>query len=93
MGNGTLVARAKVIGYLGAFAVAIWSLGTGWAALQSTWAVPTVTSSLATLGYFGLFAGAILILGFWLYAVDRVAGRVQRQIGPYEWVLRRRRSA
>jgi len=30
-------------------------------------------------------------LGFWLYAADRAAGRVQRRIGVYEWVLRRKR--
>ncbi len=91
MGEGIEVARAKVVGFLGGFAVAIWSLATGWAALQTTWAIPSTTGALATLGYFALFVASILFLGFWLYAADRAAGRVQRRIGVYEWVLRRKR--
>lgn len=82
--------RAKTVGYLAAFAVAIWSLATGWATLQAAWALPTAAGVLATVGYFVLFAGALGVLGFWLYATDRAAGRVQRRIGLYEWWLDRR---
>jgi len=91
MGKGVNVVRAKVVGFLGGLTVAIWSLATGWSALQATWALPTTTSVLTTLAYLALFAGSILFLGFWLYAADRAAGRVQRQIRVYEWVLRRTR--
>lgn len=90
MGEGVGVARAKLVGFLGGFAVAIWSLATGWAALQATLAIPTTTGALATVGYFALFVASILFLGFWLYAADRAADRVQRRIGVYEWVLRRK---
>ncbi len=90
MGEGIEVTRARVVGFLGAFAVAIWSLSTGWAALQATWAVPTPTGAFTALAYFALFVVSILFLGFWQYAADRAAGRVQRRIGVYEWVLRRK---
>ncbi len=35
-----------------------------------------------------IVAGAMLALGFVLYAVDRAAGRVRHRVGLYEWVIR-----
>ena len=81
----------KVVGFLAAFGVAIWSLATGWAAFRATWAQPTPAGYSATLGYAAVFVASFLVLGFWLYSADRAAGRVQRRIGLYEWILRRER--
>jgi hypothetical protein len=91
MGRWILVVRAKTLGYFITFVVAIWSLATGWAALQTEWAVPTTVGLLTTIVYFAIFAGTLAILGFWLYVADRAAGRIQRRISLYEWWLQRRR--
>lgn len=79
----------KTVGFFLVFAVAIWAISAGWAALRSTWAAPSTAGLAATLGYVAVFAAAFLYLGFWLYAADRAAGRVRRQIGLYERFLRR----
>ncbi len=79
----------KAIGYFIAFAVAIWSLSAGWAALRQTWFAPEAAGVAATLLYAGLFASAFLFLGYWSYAADRAAGRVRRRIGLYERFLRK----
>ncbi len=79
----------KLIAYLAAFTVAIWSLSRGWAALRQTWFAPEAAGVAATLLYAGLFASAFLFLGYWSYAADRAAGRVRRRIGLYERFLRK----
>lgn len=78
----------KTLGFLLAFAIAIWSLSAGWASLRTTWALPTTAGLVWTTVYAALFLTAFLYLGFWLYAADRAAGRVRRRIGLYEWFLR-----
>ncbi len=82
------MARLRSLGFLGAFAVAIWSLATGWAAFRAAWGAPTSAGYAATLGYLVIFLGSFLYLGFRLYVADRAAGRVQRRIGLYEWFFR-----
>jgi hypothetical protein len=78
----------RLIGYLVAFAVAIWSLSAGWASLRGTWQTPAPAGVGVTLLYAALFVAAFLYLGYWSYAADRAAGRVRRRIGLYEWFLR-----
>ncbi len=78
----------KVVGFVVAFAIAIWSLATGWAVFRATWGAPSAAGYAATLGYGAVFLVSFLSVGFWLYTADRAAGRVQRRIGLYEWILR-----
>lgn len=78
----------KTLGFLLAFAIAIWSLSAGWAAWRATRALPTTAGMVWTAIYAALFVAAFLYLGFWLYAADRAAGRVRRRIGLYERFLR-----
>lgn len=80
----------KILGYLGAFAVGIWAMSDGWASLRATWQSPDVSGALATLGYLGVFVAAFLYLGYWIYAADRAAGRIQRPIKLYERFFRDR---
>jgi hypothetical protein len=76
------------LAFLGAFAVAMVSLAAGWGALQEAWQAPTVAGWLYTLCFLAAFAVSFMYLGFWVYAWDRAAGRVKRQIGLYERFLR-----
>ncbi|MBI2122733.1 MAG: hypothetical protein HYT96_01070 [Armatimonadetes bacterium] len=78
----------KLIAYLAAFAIAIWSLSRGWASLRRTWVAPDAAGMIVTLAYAAVFLGAFLYLGFLSYAADRAAGRVRRRIGLYERFLR-----
>lgn len=78
----------KTLGFLLAFAVAVWSLSAGWTAWRAAWALPTTAAMVWTALYAALFLAAFLYLGFWLYAADRAAGRVRRRIGLYERFLR-----
>lgn len=64
------------------------SLSAGWAALRGTWQTPTAAGLIQTLLYAAVFVASFLYLGFWVYAWDRAAGRVKRQIGLYERFLR-----
>ncbi len=79
----------KIGGFLAAFAVAIWSLAAAWATFRATWEAPSSAGVAATVAYFAVFLGSFLLLGFWLYAADRAAGRIQRRIGLYERFLHR----
>jgi len=76
-----------------AFVVAIWAVGTGWGALQATWAHPSPGGGLRMASYAVIFLAAFLYLGFWVYAADRGAGKVHRRIAIYERILKRRDQA
>lgn len=76
-----------------AFVVAMWAVGTGWAALRATWAQPSPEGVLRTASYAVVFLAAFLYVGFWVYAADRVAGKVHRRIAIYERILKRRDQA
>lgn len=78
---------------LAAFIVAMWAVGTGWRVLRLTWEQPTAAGVLWTAIYAAILVAAVLYLGFWVYAADRAAGKVQRRIALYERFLRRRNQA
>lgn len=78
----------KLIRYLLAFGVAIWSLSEGWAALRAAWQRPDAADIAVALVYAAAFVASFLFLGFWLYAADRAAGRVRRRIRFYEHFIR-----
>ena len=80
----------RALTFVAAFLVAMWALAAGWTALRLTWRMPTPAGIGYTIVYAALFAGSFLYLGFWVYAWDRAAGRVQRRIGLYEWILRKK---
>lgn len=80
----------KVLSIVAAFVVAMWAVGAGWAALRLTWAQPSPEGVLRTASYTVIVAAALLYLGFWVYAADRAAGKVQRRIDMYERILNRR---
>ncbi len=78
----------KLITYLAAFAIAIWSLSKGWASLRQTWPAPDATGIAATLLYAMVFVAAFLYVGYWNYAADKAAGRVRRRFRLYDRFLR-----
>lgn len=80
----------RTLSIVAALVVAMWAIGRGWAALRAAWAGPTSGAVTAVALYAAVFAAAFLYLGFWVYAADRAAGKVQRRIALYEWVLSRR---
>ncbi len=51
---------------------------------------PTLAACLYTLGFTVVFVVSFLYLGFWVYAWDRAAGRVKREIAFYERFLQRK---
>lgn len=78
------------VAFLGAFLVAILSLAAGWGAVQFAWQTSSLGAWLYAVGFAVVFAASFLYLGFWIYAWDRAAGRVKRQIGLYERFLGRK---
>lgn len=75
---------------VGAFIVAMWAVGGGWAALRGVWSSPTAAGGAAVAAYTAAFLAAFIYLAFWVYAADRAAGKVRRPIGLYERILNRR---
>ncbi len=73
-----------------AFAVAMWAIGSGWAALRAAWSRPSPDAVAVTTAHAVVLVGALLYLGYWIYAADRAAGKVRRPIALYEWLLKRR---
>lgn len=85
-------ARAvHLVGYVVAFAAAIWALHAGWVRLRAVWESPTPAGWTAIVGYVVVFLASFLYLGYWQYAADRAAGRVRRPLAIYEWFLGRTR--
>lgn len=78
-----------LIGYVLAFAAAIWALQAGWVRFRAVWESPTPAGWAATAAYLAVFLAAFLYLGYWQYAADRAAGRVRRPLWMYERFLRR----
>jgi hypothetical protein len=75
------------VAFLTSFGVAMLSLAAGWGALEVAWQTPTLAACLSTLGFTVVFVASFLYLGFWVYAWDRAAGRVKREIAFYERFL------
>lgn len=82
----------RLLSMVGAFALAMWAIGDGWAALRAAWVAPSAAAAAAVAGYAAVLLAALTYLGFWVYAADRAAGRVRRPIGLYERILTRRGS-
>ena len=78
------------VAFLASFGVALVSLAAGWGALQVAWQTPTLAAVLYTFGFTVAFVASFLYLGFWVYAWDRAAGRVKREIAFYERFLQRK---
>jgi hypothetical protein len=78
------------VAFLASFGVAMVSLAAAWGALQVAWQTPTLAACLYTLGFTVVFVVSFLYLGFWVYAWDRAAGRVKREIAFYERFLQRK---
>ena len=78
------------VAFLASFGVAMVSLAAGWGALQVAWQTPTLAAFLYTMGFTVVFVVSFLYLGFWVYAWDRAAGRVKREIAFYERFLQRK---
>lgn len=80
----------RLLSVIGALIVALWAVGAGWAAIRAAWAAPGAGALAAVAAYAAIFLAAFLYLGFWIYAADRAAGKVQRRIALYErWLSRR----
>ena len=80
----------RIVSIAGVFIVAMWAIGKWWAAVRAVWTLPTAGGAASVAAYTVVFVAAFAYLGFWVYAADRAAGKVQRTIGLYERVLRRR---
>lgn len=80
----------KLLSIAAAFILAMWAIGAGWASLRAVWDAPSAAGAGDTALYAAVFLAAFVYLGFWVYAADRAAGKVQRTIGLYERILRRR---
>ncbi|MGH2399161.1 MAG: hypothetical protein ACRDF6_04895 [bacterium] len=83
----------RVLSIVAAFVVAMWAVGAGWASVRAVWAEPSTDSVLRTAFYVVVFLAAFLYLGFWVYAADRMSGKVHRRIALYERILNRRDQA